>query len=258
MKLFLLTASHHLLKSATGVRGGHEQSLISRARFPDFPPSAMKNMIVGQPFAPMLPSIEPRQPKQALPRATSHSSIFLELRIPTSLQKIQASKTGPLSSFLDTLQDEFCKASELSNNRLQLMGIRGEYTRVPLNESHKNTQHSYLKQSRENLKQSMGWQSQIETMSMADQHVIVEIEILPGDPRTPGDILTTWKTQLATPGSFLLQGPLGLVLKGASIQAPPVSMSANTQFEKFSKSAASSHQVLALTFALICVVWHVA
>merc|ERR1719265_2623156 len=90
-------------------------------------------------------------------------STLLELRIPTSLENLQGSKYGPLSTFLDKIQSELAKAGHLNIERLQLLSIRGEYTRVPRNSSAT----SVLAKSSGNGGMST------QTMAATDQHVIV-------------------------------------------------------------------------------------
>lgn len=292
-----------------GVRSGTEQSLISRGRqikSLDLPASSvMKNMtlppsnsIPGTRAANeirMQGDAKAMMGKMELPNGQvesqfnangfpSRSSIILELRIPTSLQTIQASRHGPLSAFLDKVQNELCKVGKLSNDRLQLLGIRGEYTRVPVNESgtsvlqKSDTETKFPPQILTDQKvfpttimtdhesMPLGYGSlssqyhhnQFETM--ADQHVIVELEILPGGhtlDATPGSIFKLWKTQIMNPGGSLLRGPLGQVLKGASIERPPVSMSTKPVFVNAFKKSDKSLAVPPYTphLALACFIW---
>lgn len=272
MPNLLLTVISNLLLPTASVRGGSDQSLISRARrakFPDFPPSdVMKKMSFGSQIRDEVnPTPANEMGRQGHVKATlgkkklpnkkveaDSGLVTLELRIPTSLEKIQDSKNGPLSVFLDTVQSEFCKAVKLSHDRLQLLGIRGEYIRIPRNESGtsvllKNTGSSRGKSSHSN-------HNQFETM--ADQHVIVELEILPGNPgtshATPESIFALWKAQITSSGSSLLQGPLGPVLQGAMIQRPPpipgATMDLNHLQNAF-KSSAGPRKLFSLTFMLV-------
>lgn len=291
-----------------GVRSGTEQSLISRgrqAKSHDLPASSVmkdmtlppSNSIPGTFIHSTRAANEIRMQgdakammgKMELPDGQvesrlgfpSRSSIILELRIPTSLQTIQASKHGPLSAFLDKVQNEFCKVGKLSNDRLQLLGIRGEYTRVPVNESGTSvlqnafpptimterflnafpttimTDHESMPLGYGSLN-SQYHHNQFETM--ADQHVIVELEILPGGhtlDATPESIFKSWKTQIMNPGGSLLRGPLGQVLKGASIERPPVSMSTKPVFVNAFKKSDESLAVPPYTphLALACFIW---
>jgi len=286
-----------LLISTTGIGGGHEQTLISRNRqknqtkFPEYPvpnffdpqkpilggPS--QKGILGAPSNPMSSAKEVRHAwmdqdgakddtaKAELPGkkmmadaglAPSSTHVILELRIPTSLGSIQESHMGPLSSFLDSVQNELCKSGKLSHDRLQLLGIRGEYVRVPMNES--NAQD--LAKSFGNVHGDLRLHSMSNMEAMADQHVIVELEILPGNTRTlqptAESIFTSWKSQLASSGSQLLQGPLGAVLKGSSMRRPPVSMSSRALFNNAFKSSAVPYDSLSWAFSLFCVFWWVA
>lgn len=178
------------------------------------------------------------------------SQIDLELRIPTSLQKIQDGRIGPLSAFLDTVQSELCKVGKLSNSRLQLLGIRGEYTRVPLNQS------GAVSLTGNDGMNSSSW-GEHHIMTMADQYVIIDLEVLPGssglestEPTTE-EIFSSWKTQLSTAGSPLLKGPLGMIFNGAKIQKPSVNMglSSSTHFTNAFKSSAV--QLQSLSWALV-------
>lgn len=165
------------------------------------------------------------------------SQMIVELRIPTTLQEIQEGHVGPLSSFLDTVHRELCKAGKLSDRRLQLLGIRGEYTRVPANQSKAL---SLTRNEGKEASNSTFWNHN-DVMEMADQYVIVELEVLPGKEHSEPSaesIEAEWESQMKTVGSPLLHGPLGALLKGASIQRPPVSMSSRLLLKNAFKSSA--------------------
>jgi len=284
MRVLAVTVFSGLLIFTTSIRES-ELSLIGRgrrAKFPDFPPPSFQDteakMTLGSSADPVsktlasTPVIYPadaamnrQQDIQAVKQkveaadeefeALAPPQIDFELRIPTSLQKIQGGRLGPLSVFLDTVESELCKAGKLSNNRLQLLGIRGEYTRVPLNKS------SSISLTGNNGTNSSLWDEH-PIMTMADQHVIIDLEVLPGSSGfepTPEDISSLWKAQLTTAGSPLLRGPLGMLFKGASIQKPPdttdrnaVNMvSSSAHFTNGFKSSAIQFQSLSWTLVLL-------
>lgn len=296
LRVLLVTVFSKLLTSTTGIGGGHEQTLISRSRqrnqtkFPEYPVpnffDPQKPILggpsqkgapspLGAPSNPMSPAREVRhkddakdetakaeQPNKKMMAdaglAPSSTHVILELRIPTSLGSIQDSHMGPLSSFLDAVQNKLCTAGKLSQNRLQLLGIRGEYIRVPVNQSNAQA----LAKSMGNVHRDLRLHSLSNFEAMADQHVIVELEILPGNSRTSEptaeSIFALWKSQLASSGSSLLQGPLGAVLQGSSMQRPPVSMSSRALFNNAFKSSAVPYHSLSWAFSLFCVFWWVA
>lgn len=295
MNSLVVIAISYLLMPGAGVRSGAEQSLISRGRQAkslDVPAGTripgMKNMT----FPPSNPTPGSRtanemrmqgdaramMDKMELPNekvegqlSPSPSSIILELRIPTSLQIIQASNNGPLSAFLDKVQNELCKVGKLSAQRLQLLGIRGEYTRVPVNASGTSVLEEAFPTAgmvmADHGSMPLGYgtlsshyhHTQFETMT--DQHVIVELEILSGAGNldaTPESIFALWKAELLTSGSSLLRGPLGQVLRGASIERPPVSMSTKHEFKnafKKEKSSSVACTSWSIHFALACFAW---
>lgn len=236
-------------------RGRPEESLIGKARYKKFPelsssyfqPHALQKVPLGSPSASEMSREEDSQVSNAANgklKVTTNKveselpvvspPMLVELRMPVSLQQIQNDHVGPLSAFLDTVQSELCKAGKLSNSRLQLVGIRGEYTRVPANQSVALS----LTKNTTGLKTEI-W-GKDEYANMADQHVIVELEVMPGkeySEPTIDSIEAAWKTQLTTIGSPLLHGPLGMLLKGASIQRPPPSTSSRLLLKNAFKSS---------------------
>jgi hypothetical protein len=260
MHLLVISIIGKLLLHTAGVWGKPEQSLIGRGRpedsligkgrhkkFPDlsssyFQPRALHKVTLGSSAPVASATAMSREDHTQVTtdgvEAQLHTAgkMLIELRIPASLQQIQDGDVGPLSAFLDTVQSELCKAGQLKSSRLQLVGIRGEYTQVPVNQSDSL---SLTKQNgTKNLKSSF-WDHH-ELATMADQHVIVELEVSPGkehSERTVDSIEAEWKTQLTSIGSPLLHGPLGMLLKDASMKQSPLSMSSRLALENAFKSS---------------------
>lgn len=275
-----MTVFSKLLIPTRGIQGGPEQSLIGRGRqtkipnfpfhtFPGFHPQHMpvkkvtlasssvqvsppNNLKVLEGSKATMSKVEQPSDKVMAGSPVPSSSVITELFIPTSLQRIQDSRSGPLSVFLDAVQRELCKVGKLSNDRLQLLGIRGEYTRVPVNQSGVSV---LTKDGRNGsmISQSVH-HNELETMT--DQHVIVELEILPGsrNEESPAeDVFALWKAQLLHSGSSLLRGPLGTVLSGATMQREAhLGMNSRIVFNNAFKSSAVLHGSLSWTFALFC------
>jgi len=288
MRVLLVTLFSKLLIPTYGLGGGPDQSLIGRGRHtkvtgrgvhaihpwnnPVKKMSLAASSAAKQPLPPLLPAKQLKMQDDS--KATmgnlkqssdtvesghslSSSNVVLELRIPTSLQRIQDSRSGPLSVFLDAVQRELCNIGNLSNDRLQLLGIRGEYTRVPPNQSSASIL-SESSQNRSMIPQSLH-HNQVEN-TMTDQRVIIELEILPGSrtEATAEEIFTFWKKQLATPGSSLLQGPLRTVLGSATMQKEAqLNMNPRLVFNNAYQSSAVLRSV-SWSLTLFCVFWGVA
>merc|ERR1719421_1176610 len=139
-------------------------------------------------------------------------AVLAELHIPTSLQEIQDSPHGPLSMFLGKVQQELCKSVDVSEKRLNLLGIRGEYTRAPsvLNMS-KVPEISALDRAAGSVMVHSGKGTRTATVGAVavkphepvaamhlNQEVIVELEVLPGEEKdlTAESVFSTWQKQL--------------------------------------------------------------
>lgn len=282
LKFILISNLLMRLTPISCIRSGNAPSLISRGRQvnssripPDIPGMTAKMTFdSGQPDATpankmrmqgdaksILGKMELPNEKLEAQFSPSRADMMVELRIPTTLQDIQQSKRGPLSAFLDVVQTELAKAGMLSIDRLQLLGIRGEYTRVPLNKSDT----SVLEKNNgigggDRGVGSFSYDLYRNGETMANQYVIVELGIVPGSKGSslepaPEGILKSWKNQLVTPGSTLLGGPLGEILHGASIQSPPVSMSTRVELKNAFKSSVTPHNSVSWTIALILYSW---
>lgn len=66
--------------------------------------------------------------KKAKPDPTA--TLRIELAVPTTIKEIHEGSQGPLSHFLLVLQQEVCKSAGVPLQRISLLGIRGEYTKL--------------------------------------------------------------------------------------------------------------------------------
>jgi len=66
--------------------------------------------------------------KKATPDPTA--TLRIELSMPTTIKELHEGPQGPLSRFLVVLQRELCKSANVPPQRISLLGIRGEYTKL--------------------------------------------------------------------------------------------------------------------------------
>lgn len=129
------------------------------------------------------------------------TSLRLELRLHVSVGALKGTQ-GSLPVFLDRLQKALVKAASIPDDRLDVLGIRGEYSDegVLLEEVKASLSDSPVLAERADGGKST-----------------VDLEVLPGaDPKQPSprDVFSLWKEQLKDKDSPLMKGPLkGIFLR---------------------------------------------
>jgi len=128
---------------------------------------------------------------------TPGASLRLELWLPIPIADLKGTKKGPLKVFLETVQTEFATAANVSVKRLDMLGVRGEYT-------DEGVLSFFARDVKASLQESPVVAEEI-------SHSIVDLEVLPAtraeDP-SPQDILRVLREQIGKEDSPLMKGPL--------------------------------------------------
>jgi len=139
---------------------------------------------------------------------TPGASLRLELWLPIPISDLKdKDKKGPLPVFLETLQKQFAEAANVSIKRLDMLGVRGEYS-----------DDGVLSFFARDVKASL--QDSPVVAEEVDSHSIIDVEVLPAtqteDP-SPQDILRVLREELSKEDSSLMKGSLKDTLTGARI-----------------------------------------
>lgn len=179
----------------------------------------------------------------------------IELHLTSSLNELQVGPEGPITKFVETLQGQIALSLDLPRTRLRFLSIRGEYLATnhsgtkassSANNSHNASitatvvegsasslllvgsktrahQHGSNLHGDPALGNMAPEDSSVTVASLHDTTVsnsalktIVDLEVVSaGSGPTLSSYVATLKSELVTPGSRLMQGTLGNILKGS-------------------------------------------
>lgn len=140
---------------------------------------------------------------------TNSESLRLELRLHTSIHDLKDSM-GPLTDFMGTLQKALAKAAGITTDRLDVLGVRGEY------ESDEGATSFFEK----DLKASLAEGPVLVEVTSGGKS-IVDLEVLPATEKSdlaPHDVFSTLKEELGRKDGPLMKGLLKDVLQGAKLK----------------------------------------
>jgi len=170
----------------------------------------------------------------------SMESLRLELWLPVSMKDLKGDK-GDLSLYLDTLKTELATAGNISTDRLDMLGVRGDYEDEGASGKEEEKKEGASNSSEErkadkdkdqeeeskpasffskDIKASLQDGPVVALEESAESQSIIDIEVLPSanasDP-SPQKALTKIREQLGDDGSPLMKGPLKKTLSGAKL-----------------------------------------
>lgn len=188
--------------------GGAQVPCPPYAKPPKAAPHAAAQFVLGSKGANLLhfrsrpaeASVAVKQDPGMFSDSDSPTGLLLELCIPdTTLQQLHSSAHGSLAEFLHALHVALSTAVHVSERRINILGIRGQYKRVdptPTKDGGIVTLPQHI-----------------------EEMVLVRFEVTSADGNGTDErgILERLREQLATPSSCLRTGPFGHTLQNATV-----------------------------------------